>query len=76
VNTREVFKPALNCTEGFLDFLSLRNRCGPRYCTNGRREFTSYPMRQFLEQQSHGTLRIAALPKIGEQSWRSFLHTL
>ena len=39
---------------------------------NSCREFTTYPMRHFLQQESHGTLWISALPKIADQSW----HTL
>jgi hypothetical protein len=76
MNTREVFEPTLRCGEGVLDFFGLRERSGPRYCPNSRREFTAYPIRQFLQQESQGTLRISALPKIADQSCRSLLHTL
>src|SRR4029077_10767658 len=74
--TREVFEPTLDCGDGVLDLVGLRERSGPRYCPNSRCEFTAYSMRQFLQQESHGTLRISALPKIADQSRRSLLHTL
>ena len=76
MHTREVFEPTLDCGDGVLDFVGLRERSGPRYCPNSRCEFTAYSMRQFLQQESHGTLRISALPKIADQRWRSLLHTL
>jgi hypothetical protein len=48
VNTLEVLKPMLNCSERALRFVSLRERGGRQYCANSRRKFAVHPMSEFL----------------------------
>jgi hypothetical protein len=74
MNTREVFQPTLNCGEGALDFVVLRECGGPRNCPNSRREFPAYPVRQLLQQKSHRDVRISS-PPIANHNWHARLHT-